>query len=122
MRCLRSALLMSLIASIFPSASPSKRILIAHYFHPLLKKAVFITHDLIPKSAVLLSARVQFFLLFLSFRIAHPQREIHVLRCVFFLSNVHREVAPFYFRLLLQQWPVVISADEAAGLFETKNV
>lgn len=112
---------MSLIASIFPSASPSKRISIAHYFHPLLKKAVFITHDLIPKSAVLLSARVQFFCCFflLESRIRSVKFTFYA---VFFLSNVHREVAPFYFRLLLQQWPVVISADEAAGLFETKYV
>lgn len=39
-----------------------------------------------------------------------------------FLSNMHHEVSPFYFRLLLQQWPIVISADEAAGLFETRYV
>lgn len=62
------------------------------------------------------------FFLFFSFRTAHPQREIDVLHFVFFKSNMHHEVAPFYFRLLLQQWPIVISADEAAGLFETKYV
>lgn len=77
-----------------------------------------------PKVRSLMSARVRvFFLLFLSFFLLEPHiRSVKFTFYTLFLSTMHHEFSPFYFRSLLQQWPIVISADEAAGLFETKYV
>lgn len=53
-------------------------------FPSIVKESRFHNTRFNPKVRSFAVSSCAVFLLFLSFRIAHPQREIHVLRCVFF--------------------------------------